>query len=352
MKHKKIVRYPMSFIFVMCFFILLFVLLVLGLSGVKEETLQNLDKRNYEYPYVQKCSAAEMHGKPKLDLFKSNQKCYISVNGFNLFIDNLDCVFSIEDFYLSKPDNLIFPFVEGGIRDTNTDPVVVLGIKYKQNTKLENGNRYFTICGEKYRVLGFVESKYSEILDYKIILFADRLGNSTKKNVEEQMVGGFEITLQGEDNNLDLVYEAYEKEMQQKGIVLQRGSFVKSVPAKNSYLVLAFIIIVFCLINGILVANVWIWQRKNEIHVLFLFGMNWSQIFFRLYKSFLTSAFLGSILALLTIRLLIQQASVNYLYYNIWDIGLVVIVTPLVGSAVLLLNMIKIRKENNEIYFE
>ena len=352
MKHKKLVRYPMSFIFVMCFFILLFILLVLGLSGVKEETLRNLDNRKYKYPYEQKCTVVELHEKTGLDLFKSNQKCYISAEGFSLFMDNLDSQMSIEGFYLSKPDKLLFPFVEGGISDTNSDPVVVLGIKYKQNTKLENGTRFFTISGEKYRVLGFVGSKYSEILDYKIILFADRLGNNAKKDVEEQLAGGFDITLQGEQNNMDLVYGAYEKEMQQKGIVLQRGSCMRSVSANNSYLVLALIIIAFCLINGVLVANVWIWQRKNEIHVLFLFGMNWSQIFFRLYKSFLASAFLGSTLALLTIRLFIQQASANYLYYNIWDIGLVVIVTPLAGAVVLLLNMIKIRKENNEIYFE
>ena len=84
---------------------------------------------------------------------------------------------------------MVYPIVNGRYPTKEElltgEKVVVLGQELRKLTERKNGNDYIVLCGDEYRVTGYLGCKSSTVIDYSIFTYASSLGDGLRKDVKE-----------------------------------------------------------------------------------------------------------------------------------------------------------------------
>lgn len=181
---------------------------------------------------------------------------------------------------------------------------VVLGIYKKSLTHSRGGKDYITIEGEEYEVCGYVSAKNSRVLDNKVILFADNIGQNMLDCMYYQYISG-SVFLSYNSDTYGNIYNEVEKQIKKTAQSYEEkyamneffcermnmrlshgactGSFSTAV-VSYEYNLLAKLIYVFCIFVVIFVFEFWILVRKNEFAIRKINGYTNMKIFMLIVK--------------------------------------------------------------------
>lgn len=300
MRRKK--RYTISQIAMFVLVAMTFFCLYVGGNLQKEVSLMEADKNEYSLKSQSKMYITTNRIAKDLNFLECNQG--------NLKIQNIQCFrqadsnMCISTIYVNCNEQLKYPLISGNLIDDKDDKIVLLGCKLKEYTYTDGIEDYIMLDGERYRVIGYLGSKYSNILDYEIIFYNWRIGKNIKKKIINSLKSGLDVVIESDDfdsvtikNNL-----LNRSSLINKDLLVDESSQV-NVTETTSGETYIFIALIFCFVNTVIVSKIWLYERHQEIVIRYTFGYTKKQIYLVLLKElFMTCT--GACL-------------ITYLFYNL-----------------------------------
>lgn len=247
----------------------------------------------------------------------SDKKVNLLVTGLEIINDTsnethlVDCIISIYDSKLPVSNEIL--------KEGLGEKAVVLGRNNEKNIIEENGEKYYLVFGEKYKVLAFLETTDSGIYDDSEFLFYNpHIANYIKQSLSD----GQQINLCLESDVVD-TGKVYQEMFSGKNAFLDVStSFTKDTNKPFMYEDwIAILIVIFCNINIAFMTKFWIDQRKEEIGILSIFGYSKKMIRKKILYEFLFLIVLGDLISVFLILLiykLITELIIDYhLYFNL-----------------------------------
>lgn len=176
-------------------------------------------------------------------------------------------------------DELIYPIIGGHYptyQDFESDGCcVVLGKRLKRDAYIRDGQDYILINGDECRVTGYVSAGSSALLDYKVILYYDCLGDGIMEDIEyyKNRAGLFVMFCSREDvsnykASLDRYIEIYPENLY--NIDYNPFAVTHAVSAGNRRI--AGVIYVFSVIVVVMVVIYWYLDNKKELVIRRVYG--------------------------------------------------------------------------------
>lgn len=171
-------------------------------------------------------------------------------------------------------DKLIYPLIEGRYpnqQDLESGaPCVVLGKYLKRDTYSKCGKDYIKINGDEYYVTGYIAAEKSTILDYKVILYYQCIGDNAKKDIEyyKNNAGVFitfnsETDILGYRELLDKYVKLYPDNLSET--YYDNFKFTDSISADSRKI--AVIIYIFSIVVIVLAVVYWYMSNQKEFAI-------------------------------------------------------------------------------------
>lgn len=302
-------RYGVSNVYMIVVMLLAFVAMFKGMDIYNQLQAGIEDKERYAY--ANECTfgiAADNSGKFDISSVAKGVES-------NLYIDHT-CVIDKEgEAYRMKvylnTDKIKESFIEGGMPDksaiSSNTPAVVIGQNFKKYTYMDGGKRYISINGTHYLVSGIVGSRYSDYLDNSVITLYDTLPEAEKNIILSSYY--YTLVLQSDGKiagDYDKIYEnvANLKNCSVSDYQAEKNTVHNSDGTDKIY----FLMYIFCMVNCVIAAEFFAYERQEEIAVRKTYGFSTAGIFAVVFKDVLKLAALSAVLGLL-INFLINMAS-------------------------------------------
>lgn len=203
----------------------------------------------------------------------------VDITGVEIYV-NRDGYWHTGDVILTQ-DELLYPIVKGRYPTKEElsagERVVVLGQQLRTLTERKNGNDYMILCGDEYRVTGYLGCKSSTVIDYSIIVYADALGDGLRKDIID--VGnslGYNVMFQSDTMHTDQIREKLQPYFDSENYSFDEISYSpkyyadRGVTKENKeYAILTYI---FSIVIALLVVEYWLICRKKEYAIRKAFG--------------------------------------------------------------------------------
>lgn len=232
-----------------------------------------------------------------------------------------------------------YPLISGSMQDEGSDPVIILGQGLHEFTYKKDGVTYFDIEGEPYRVIAYIGSNRSDILDEKKVVYSDRLGSRLRKLVSEKQIReGLTIKVGSDEEDTDLllmddlfIQNAYQG---MKGKVLGNNVVVNR-DSPSPYI---FAACLFCMANAVIVSELWLYERRKEIVVRVENGFTHGQLYWLMYKDVLRLSFFSALLVVAAglVFDLIAQGKVASFIQLCWNAITMLLFAAVAAAGVLL----------------
>lgn len=183
---------------------------------------------------------------------------------------------------LAINEELPYPLVQGHIPGTDSEDigknVVALGRdKYKYAYE-KDGNKYVTLDGEDYQVVGVIGSENSDYWDYRIVFNINCMAQNTINNIIKAQQ--YVVTIYSNFYNMSNSYETFSKNILKQDNMCNIVAYQKQSTGEstiNTTLSRANIktnimVYIFCLFNCIIISMFWLIQRKKELAIKKVFG--------------------------------------------------------------------------------
>lgn len=275
----RIFRYGYSSIMMILGLVLSF-LVFSFYTGVKHEENQEIEdsaelKRSNEMYVMAVGNAFDLNS---IDC-SAFENVDVSVTGVEIYV-NEDGYCHTGDVVLTQ-DELVYPVVKGGYPTKEElltgENVVVLGQQLRPLTEHKNGNDYIVLCGDEYRVTGYLGCKSSTVIDYSIIVYGGSLGDGLRKNIKEYGDSiGYNIIFQSDSmptnqmrEQLQVYFDSedyYFNEMMDSPKIFATRYVSKE---NKEYAILTYI---FSVVIAVLVVEYWLICKKKEFAIRKAFG--------------------------------------------------------------------------------
>lgn len=277
---KKVFRYDFSCIFVVIGMVISF-LVFSYYSGVNiEENQEIIDREKLRYA----------------------NEVYISTFGKDFTIESIDCS-QFEDINITvtelmmayidemgycqtsdivlNTNELKYPLVSGRYPTekeiSSGERVVVLGQQLRRYTNREGGKDYITICGEDYRVTGYLGCEASTVVDYFVINFAGCIGDGLYSDMLLFTdTCGYTIMFQSDIVSDEKIREKINTYMVSQGIgfleIPESPKFFAKRGATEENKKYSLLTYMFSIIIIVLVVEYWLICRRKEFAIRKAFG--------------------------------------------------------------------------------
>ena len=345
LKKKYLLSQVMMFFLVAMSFFCFYV----GGTLQKEASLLEEDKNLYAMSSQMNLYISTYKKPENLDFLKCNQG--------NLKIQNIQCLREADDnmcittIYINYNEKLNYPLVSGKLIDKKKDNIVLLGFKLKEFTYKKGNDDYITLAGDDYRVVGYLGSKYSDALDYETIFYSDRIGTGLQEKILDSLPMGLDLVLESDDFNVSEISEnlLYNNSLINQDSLVEENSSINLTETTSGavYIVIALI---FCFANIVIVSEVWLYERYQEIVLRYTFGFTKRRIYAVLFKELLKTSIGACITTYILYHLLFMlfgnEVVMRVLNTKnlIWDFGILFGGTVIIGVIALLYPMWKISK--------
>ena len=230
--------------------------------------------------------------------------------------------------YLSVPEPFPFEVTEGSVpsaeRLQDEEPVILLGKGLRKNTYTRDGDDYYQLCGQEYKVLGYVSAENADGLDYIRCLFYENLESKVREEIDFQAArGGLSFVFKSDTKNLMEFYQ--EKSEQLLGIVemmnhtsnVEESIYLEDGGLRDFYRY-AYLLYLFAIVLVIMVMQLWILQRKKELAIRRAIGFTKGQIILLIAKELLKIILMTGVLC--TILQIVVQKILKIGNYSGFDL--------------------------------
>lgn len=214
-------------------------------------------------------------------------KCNLKLLNYSVYADDMNETI-IVDIIVASYDEML-PLISGRYITEDElkhgDRVVLLGREREKDTYEVNGEKYFKIFGEEYRVIGIIGTENSVLFDYKVLLYENCLGDYMQDSLELNTMYGYSMVLESNEADTGNVYDSYIKEHYES--ITEEGKSFNEGTAEPIYNEEQFCIIiyVFCFICIAVAIKFWMEQRTKEIQLCRAYGFTNAKIVKRIAVS-------------------------------------------------------------------
>ncbi len=185
---------------------------------------------------------------------------------------------------------------------------VYIGRKLLHLCQSDSTGSYITVNGKRVYVSGYLSSKKTDVLNYKVVF-------TEKSGISEQIFSEREIYIECGSNKkdcLDTISEFYDAHYSNMNISYNQasGNYI-NVGSANADEKFYMVISIFSIINCIVISEFWILRRKKEIIIRKLWGFTDFKLFRLLYGQIL------SVAALAAVCILLLQGIFSFIYADI-----------------------------------
>ncbi|AEE95840.1 ABC transporter permease [Mahella australiensis] len=306
---KHLFRYPISTIYIILGLLVAFMALFDGVNIYSQVLGKANDDGQYNYKYAMYLQIdTQGGGKNNIKDLISDRKVNVKICNFAVWPEGSKGM-PYMDIILTNNEKEKYVLKEGRLPDDAEikarENVVLVGDSYLSKLTRDNkGNRFITINGSRYKVVGIMDNNISPAFSANLVTFYECLSDDMKQKILNSPHLDLMIESDSEDvypvceqikadilkRDPQAVIEGYKvdyKEQQAEAAKLQLAQ-----SPVNIY----FLIYFFAIINCIIVSEFWIEQRKREIAIRKAFGMSNLQIIGMLFREMLGISCFAAIL--------------------------------------------------------
>lgn len=287
MKIKKYNRYPLSNSFMFIGLLIAFIAVICGCSLYENIEVNNKESRNFKYDNEIVVNYFSMDGSfLKPDDFTENEIINTEVTMFAMGVGKYTRVVNIAYSYNEEPPYIL----KSGRLPSKEDiavgrKVVNIGQGLTDDVYRHDGYEYIKFDGIEYEVIGYFGSENSNVLDSTIYFVYNCLDDYHKKMLEEQDV--FFVRYGSNSHDVysvvsDIISDLAENIDYSIDDAIAYNTNITDKHSKEMYY---FTIYAFAVGICIIISELWIFERKDEIAILKTIGFSNSRIVNKLYLS-------------------------------------------------------------------
>ena len=313
---RKLKRNSLFIVCMQISFVCVIMVLFFGVNIYRNIYAERNDRNEYKYTYKTTVTTNEDITEEEYISNLQSLNCNVKIINFHAYIDDKNATILTDIMVNSVEEN--YPFEEGGMNNlVKGEKCVFLGSAYKDNVYLKDGEPYFKIFGEEYKVCGYLSSGKSVSFDYKIVVNYDGIGQIFKKKLKESTDFGYELILESYTEDTDVIYNELTGNM---GLNLIKTESEVSLASATTYMnedTYCVIIYLFCFMCIYTNLMYYIKKHEKEIAIRKINGYGRFRNMVILYKNILAN-FLFSFFESVVIIFIILTALSEYISgYNI-----------------------------------
>lgn len=350
---RKIIHYKLSSILMIMGFTISFICFFNCVNLYHLLSVKKQEENDYTYKSQSGLYGMKQEENIQIEDFLFSEQGNIVIKDYLLFRD-MDSAMGLADIIMEQNEEFPYPVCEGELPKSEEEfdePVIILGRGLKAETEYRDGNYYYYIEGQEYRVCAFLGSDKSDILDGVLMVYYDWLPEKTKAaiNVENEYwmeIGSNKVNVNSLCGRLKENAKAISDEIT-IAIINDKPEVMgmAGVDERNQYL----IIFIFCLFNVLIVSEYWIKSRLREIAIRKMFGYSEEKIYWTLYGDMIknTAFSVGlSIIVQFVLKMCFEDYLLLYKSQFLYYMGYSVLFVVVLSAVMLLYPMYLIRKEN------
>lgn len=231
----------------------------------------------------------------RLSADKTEKALYFEYEGSNSWITDVFCDENVSTYftgvtlhfdkgryealttvYIQPPAKSPVRLVSGRWPDADCKGnVAVLGKKRKSSTYTRDGQDYISICGDEYRVTGYVSEEKSGVADYLVMLFWNQCGDNVKDAIDYFAGTPMQVCVVVECSDMEVWYDEHLEILNEYADhVRLSDNYIDSYVVENKgyYLQLAYLLYAFSVIILVIIVQYWISVHTEELVIRRIVG--------------------------------------------------------------------------------
>lgn len=310
---RECFRYRISGIAMVSCFVVSLLAMHYGISIYSNILKEHSEKNNYRYNH-ELCMTGGAASLDEIPRLPESVKCNIKLHGIMVHDDTENvtrCVDIITSAYGIK-----WPLVSGSYATDamikSKEKIIVIGQGLAHNASVKDGDMFYGISGEEYKVIGIMGSEKSSVFDYSILLYIDCLG----KRLEECITASnqaLSMIMESDEEDVNAVYDKYIRGSysvtgsESSGVSEEYLSTVEPTYNEKEYCIIIYVFSFACIW---IVVKFWLAQRTHEMKICRAFGFSNRKLVMRLLRS-IFSIFIVSMVIFSLIVFFLQIAMEN-----------------------------------------
>ncbi len=310
---KKIFRYRMSSWSFVLGMIISFVSLYLGVRSQMALKNAYAEKNGNTYQFETYCTYAGKQFSPDIIYNAGYGNCMIE----ELYV-MLDDVHSINaiNIIIYNNEDIHLPLKEGHWLSKNElkkeDEIAYIGIDYKDYTYEIEGEPYFKIHGESYKVVGYIGGGRSNEYDRYVMLFAGNLGEMVQTQLySDSQYMGLSLAFKSDKKNMEEVANMSAADELFVYANNENDDVYVGVDSKATY----FWLFIYGGCVLVLVSIFWIIQREHELAIRKAYGYSNKKLVLMLVRDLCILSVISISISMIIIWLfnINRQGFMNYI---------------------------------------
>lgn len=282
---KRIFRYGYSTVCVIVGLVVGFFVFHYYAGAEQIDINEKTDRSKYEYKYELPIAISGDEYSLEL-LHKADiEGCSISIVDQLIYFDGAAGSY-MTDIVISGRE-FIYPIVAGHYPTDSElasgEPCAVLGRRMKQYTFRMDGEDYIRVCGDNYRVTGYISADDSAIFDFRTILYYECMGDGVSKDLAYfHDLPGWTFLIQSNTVDRAVMRERVRNVVEEGSYdIIDLGQYNHFTATRNvdrEYKNMAVIIYAFSIFIVILVVEYHLICRKREFAIKKAYGYSTSSL--------------------------------------------------------------------------
>ncbi|HBJ1651353.1 hypothetical protein HYH38_16185 [Clostridium botulinum] len=284
-----------------------------------------------------------------IKIITENKYDFVQIELHNKYNDE----FEVSAIYMGNDSEIKFPINNGStFKESdfiNNEKVALVKQEVYEQLKKDNNYSFFEYCGEKYKVVGILDSKENKYLDDVYININSILDN---KNITQDASYYKIICDSGEHtkNNIEKVISKYSNlKFTSDKLVKGDKAFINSINTNRVFIKSLFLLILVAIITIINITSYWINNEKQEFGIHKLIGGSNRDVQILLIKRFSTVLFIAMLLGCFGFETLKYRGVLKFFMIGESSIGMdilgflgVLFSSIILGILVLIIPILKI----------
>ena len=345
-KIVRFYRYPLSDTFMLMGMVIAFAAVVIGIAAFEKVNNAGDEGSRYKYASEAVVNYCTQNGSLlNIDVLAENDKINTEIVDFSVVMGGHTRLCEICYSYNEIPP---YRLSEGRYPDRediiNNNHVVDIGQSHLKFTYEKNGERYIEFDNIEYKVIGVFEGENYDTLDYMIYFVYHCMADSHKKVINgldsvfiRYSSNNYSVSeiVTSIINNLDDNILGNLEESSNHSLIS-----VKDNHKKNFYFTIYGFAVVICVI----ISELWIYERKEEVAVLKAAGFTNFSIISRIYKTLLCIVSLGAIASYLLVLICYNFVLKEKMEISLYNLSLLFLFVIIATTIVFIIPMRRINK--------
>lgn len=343
---KKCFRYPLSDAFMIIGIVIGFMALFIGITAFEKMNMSQSESAIYKYSNQIVVSLVSEDG-TSIDMGQvlENVDINAEIVNYSIVMGEYTRLCEVCYAYNTEPPYRLsegrYPTDEDIASETR---VVNIGRDHVRYTYEKNGKSYIDINGVAYEVIGVFEGEKSEALNYLIYFVYDCMDEVDKDIIDN--LSCISIRFGSDEVNVrefaqDVIANLNENI---RGSLEDSSSYSLVIVDKETTEKFYFYIYVFAIVICIIISELWIYERKEEIAVLKTTGFSVFNIAERVYKSLFFIVMVGAIISWVLVFVTYRLMFGYFMEMNVNNMCVVLMCAILSSMAIFIIPLNKISK--------